>query len=76
MFAGQKGETVAHKEIRKVLRVAQRNGARIENGMKHYKVYSGDRLVMVVAHGTQRDKVPGGLARQLKKKLAAEGLYP
>lgn len=63
-----------HKELKKLIREAERNGAVVVNGHKHIKLYDQDgNLVCVLAFGSQRDRVPGGFRSQ-RKALRAHGL--
>jgi hypothetical protein len=62
-----------NKSLKNVLKVAEKNGARIVTGRNHIKIYDGSELLGVLPHGHNRDRVPGGCDKMFRKKFAARG---
>lgn len=62
-----------NKELKRALRYARRAGARVEHGKKHVKVYDGAELVVILPHGRNRDRTPGGSVAGIRKAWERKG---
>lgn len=61
-----------NKSLRKTLKLMQDEGFTITDGKSHVKVYDPDgRFRMALPHGHNRDKVPGGSDKEMRKVLKA-----
>ena len=69
-----KNQNVGHKHNKQILKIAERNGARIVSGKKHILIFDGPDLVLSLSRGAHRsDSVPGGMMKVALKRMKARG---
>lgn len=59
-----------NKELRKTLKRIEHLGFTTKDGKSHIKVFDPDgHLAIVLPHGHNRDKVPGGSDKELRRVI-------